>query len=94
MKIAVDVCIGDRGARRLQQAGHVLIRAQHGEPDEQWLERAALQGARLYLSSDADVEIFAYDLRMPFIKQYQRESGDSFAFRVLRILRERSLTSA
>lgn len=39
MKIAVDVCIGDRGARRLQQAGHVLIRAQHGEPDEQWLER-------------------------------------------------------
>lgn len=83
MKIAVDVCLGRRGAALLRAAGHEVLEAEHGEPDRVWLTRARKTGARLFVSADADVEIFAWDADIAFIRAGQGENGESLARRVL-----------
>jgi hypothetical protein len=86
MKIAIDVGIGKRGAEILRAAGHEVLEAEHGEMDSIWLERTKAEGARLYVSADADVSIYAYDRNVPYLQARQGESGADLARRVLTFL--------
>jgi hypothetical protein len=83
MKIAVDVCVGKRGAALLRAAGHDVIEAEHGESDRAWFTRAIAAGAELFVSADADIEIYAYDFDVPFFQAQQHDSGIVTAQRIL-----------
>lgn len=83
MKIAVDVCVGRRGVNILRAAGHDVLEAQHGESDRSWFHRAMAWGAKLVVSADADIEILAYDNRVPFHRAPQHTDGRHVAWGVL-----------
>lgn len=75
MKIAVDVCIGDRGVSALECAGHhVVWCADHGERDEIWFAQALRRGAEIAIAQDRDIEILCYDNRIEFFKVEQFET--------------------
>ncbi len=84
MRIAVDVCVGHAGAFLLRQAGHEVIEAEHGETDRSWVARAVAAHAELFVSPDADIEICAYDLNVPFLRARRGEGGHITAHRVIR----------
>ena len=83
MLIAVDVCLGARGAAILRDAGHSVIEARHGESDREWTGRALGAGVELFVSGDSDVEIIAYDADVRFIRTREGERGVALAIRVL-----------
>ena len=89
MKIAVDVCVGRQGVAALRAAGHEVLEAEHAERDREWLARARSFGAELLVSPDTDVEIYAYDAKIPFVQARSGERGVSLARRVLRLIGER-----
>lgn len=69
MRIAVDVCIGQRGVELLVAAGHdVVVVAEHAESDREWFARAVAARAELVVACDADIEILCYDHRVSFYK--------------------------
>jgi len=68
VKIAVDVCLGHRGIAMLRTACHEVLEAEQGERDRDWLARARAAGAQLLVSADADIEIFAYDANIHFVR--------------------------
>ncbi len=83
MRIAVDVCVGNRGAEILRDAGHTVIEAEHGESDRDWFARAMAADVELFVSGDTDIEILAYDANVRFVRARQGESGATTARRVL-----------
>ncbi len=86
MVIAVDVCVGAGGIDMLRRAGHRVITAAHGEPDRAWMARATQARVELFVSADADVEIYAYDAAIPFVRVRQGERGEALALRIIRML--------
>jgi len=73
-KVAVDVCIGREGRYLLRWAGHeVVARARHGESDRAWFYRARLAGAEIVISTDADLEILAFDAGIEVFKHRHGE---------------------
>ena len=91
MKIAVDVCVGDRGTAILRDAGHEVIEAAHCESDRDWCARALAAGVEMFVSADADIEIYAYDVDVRFFQARQRDSGIVTAQRVLAQISGRTL---
>ena len=84
MRIAVDVCIGNRGVRRLREAGHeVVVIAEHAESDRRWFGRVIEADAEVIVSGDSDLEILCYDHRIRFIRAKRNLSGVANALRVL-----------
>lgn len=83
MRIAVDVCMGSAGSNLLRWFGHKVLEAEHGERDYDWLERARVFGVELLVSGDSDVEIYAYDNRIPYVRARKGENGTKLAQRVL-----------
>ncbi len=84
MKIAIDVCIGKRGVKLLEGAGHqIIVEAESGEMDRVWFERAPREGVDLVVSPDSDLEILCYDHAVPFFKVKRGHSGVQTAQRVL-----------
>lgn len=69
MKIAVDVCVGNKGIAILRAAGHdVVVVADHAESDRSWFARALTAGADLIVARDYDLEILAYDHNVDFCR--------------------------
>lgn len=83
MRIAVDVCIGRDGIDRLRRAGHDVYEAEHCESDRDWFSRAIAWGADLFVSADADIEIYAYDANVDFFLVRQGECGERASVRLL-----------
>ena len=83
MRIAIDVCVGKRGAELLRDAGHEVIAAEHGESDRDWFTRAIAWGAELFVSADVDIEIYAYDFNVEFFQAKRGQSGTRTALNLL-----------
>lgn len=84
MKLAVDVCIGNRGIKKLREAGHdVVVVAEHAESDRDWFARALAAGAEVIVSADRDLEILAYDQRIKFVRAKNERRGTENALRVI-----------
>lgn len=84
MNIAVDVCIGTRGVRALERAGHTVVRcAEHGERDEVWFAAALRCEAALVISGDSDIEILCWDHNVEFFKARRHESDVDVVERLL-----------
>jgi len=60
MKVVVDVSVGRRGVRRLRDAGHEVIEAEHGEMDRAWFLRAG-RDVEAVISPDRDLEVLCND---------------------------------
>lgn len=76
MRIAVDVHVGKRGIKRLQDAGHEVVAvAGDAERDEDWFGRARAAGARVVISADQDLSILAYDHDLRFVRIRRGLSG-------------------
>lgn len=88
MKLAIDVCIGIRGAKRLRDAGHeVVVIAEHAERDEDWFARALAADVDILVSADSDLEILCYDHRVRFLRAKVGLSGVENAQRVIDTLK-------
>lgn len=80
MKIALDTCIGKKGADLLRAAGHeIVVVAREGEADRVWFYRALGRGAELVIAADNDLEILCYDHRVEFFRAHQKHSGEHTA---------------
>lgn len=81
MKIAVDVCVGKRGAAILREAGHEVLEAEHCESDRDWFTRALAAGGELFVAADADIEIYAYDFNVRFFQARQGDTSNAIVIR-------------
>lgn len=90
MRLAIDVIIGKRGARLLEEAGHiVVVEAQHAERDYDWFMRAVEHGVEVVISQDSDLKILCYDHRVAFLRAKSNLSGRENAQRAIDILQAR-----
>lgn len=56
LRIALDTNVGKRRYEEFVELGYtVVVVAQESEPDEDWLQRAFVDGARFIVSNDVDV---------------------------------------
>lgn len=56
INIALDVGVGRKRAKQLEEMGYkVVCVANHGEPDEQWMDRAFTSNALFVISPDFDI---------------------------------------
>lgn len=75
MKLALDNQVSDKIARILNNSGHTIVYHAGHEHDELWLNLAYQKGAEVYISPDYDVENFAYNNNLEFIRFPQKHKN-------------------